>query len=70
MSEKWYVIKVSKENREKNIPHDSYVAIKYRDGLEETITDHGDRIVFITQSKNFAETLVRNLNEQLPEQSY
>ncbi|ASZ71885.1 hypothetical protein HYP40_gp44 [Lactococcus phage 96401] len=69
MSEKWYVIKVSEENREKySIPED-YVAIKYRDGLENTITEYGDTTILITPSKDVAETIVRELNEQLREQS-
>ena len=63
MSEKWYIVKVSDENREKYSIHDSYVVINSRDGLEETITKYGDTIVLITPSKNVAETVVRKLNE-------
>lgn len=63
MSEKWYVVKVSEENREKYSIPDDYVAIKYRYGLEETITEYGDTTVLITPSKNVAETIVRELNE-------
>lgn len=69
MSEKWYVIKVSEENREKNIPHDSYVVMKYREGLETTITAYGDTTVLITPSKEIAESAKRALDEQLQEQS-
>lgn len=65
MSEKWYVVKVLDENREKySIPED-YVAIKYRDGLENTITEYGDTTILITPSKNVAETVVRELNGKL-----
>lgn len=69
MSEKWYVIKVSEENIEKNIPHDSYVVMKYRAGLETTITYYGDTTVLITPSEEIAESTKRELNERLQEQS-
>ena len=69
MSDKWYVIKVSEENREKNIPHDSYVVMKYRAGLETTIKAYGDTTVLITPSKEIAERTKRALDEQLQEQS-
>ena len=69
MSEKWYVIKVSEENREKNINHDSYVVMKYRAGLETTITCYGDTTVLITPSKEIAESTKKALDEQLQKQS-
>lgn len=68
MSDKWYVIKVSEKNREKNIPNDSYVVMKYRAGLETTITCYGDTTVLITPSKEIAESTKRALDEQLRKQ--
>ena len=65
MSDKWYVIKVSEENREKNIPNDSYVVMKYRARLETTITCYGDTTILITPSKEIAENTKRALNERL-----
>lgn len=69
MSKKWYIVKVSEENKEKYSITNDYVVLKSRDELQETITEHGDTAVLITPSKNVAETVVRKLNEQLQEQS-
>lgn len=62
MNDKWYVVKLGDERLlEYSLP-DSYVVIKYRDGLEETITERADTTVLITPSRYIAETLVRKLN--------
>lgn len=70
MSEKWYVVKVSEENIEKNIPHDSYVITRCYDGLDKEINRFGDTIILTTPSEEIARNVKRALDEQLQEQSY
>ena len=65
MSKKWYIVKVSEENKEKYSITNDYVVLKSRDELEETITEYGDTTVLITPSEIVAETVARELNGKL-----
>lgn len=67
MSDKWYVIKISEENKLNFGETEDYlVSINY-DALEEDVERYGDTIILITPSKEIAETTKRVLNEQLRE---
>ena len=59
------LLKLAKKIEKKNIPHDSYVVMKYRAGLETTIKSYGDTTILITPSKEIAERTKRALDEQL-----
>lgn len=63
MIEKWYVIKVSKENKIKFSETEDYlVSISYED-LEEDVERYGDTIVLITPSEEIARKTKKQLNE-------
>lgn len=69
LNDKWYVIKVGKENRKNKPWLGNYLVQVYVDGLEETIAEYGDTIVLITTSKEIAENTKRKLDEQIQKQS-
>ena len=65
MNEKWYVIKVSEENKLNFGEKDDYlVSINY-EALEEDVERYGDTIVLITPSEELAKNTKKALNEQL-----
>lgn len=67
MNDKWYVFKLEEERLlECSLP-DSYIVLKYRDGLEQNIIEFGYTTILITPSRYIAETLVRKLNGQIQE---
>lgn len=69
MSDKWYVIKISEEHREKYSIPNGYVVMKYREGLETIIIKYGDTTVLVTPSEDVAYGTKRALDEQLRKQS-
>ena len=68
MSEKWHVVKVSEENREKYFVPDNYVLFPCNDTYNQIIKNLGDKIVLTIPSKEIAENTKKVLNEQLQEQ--
>jgi hypothetical protein len=65
MSEKWHVVKVLEENREKYFVPDNYVVFSCNDVSNQVIKDLGDTIVLTTPSKEIAESTKKALNERL-----
>ncbi|NBK98911.1 MAG: hypothetical protein EOM50_12990 [Erysipelotrichia bacterium] len=70
MSEKWYVIKVSEENKLNFRDTQYYVTSFYYASLEDDIDRYGDTVVLITPSEELAENTKKALNEQIREQGY
>lgn len=68
MIEKWHVVKVLEENREKYFVPDSYVVFSCNDVSNQVIKNLGDTIVLTTPSREIAESTKKALNEQLQEQ--
>ena len=65
MIEKWHVVKVSEENREKYFVPDNYVVFPCNDTYNKIIKNLGDTIVLTTPSKDLAESIKKALDEQL-----
>ena len=65
MSDKWHVVKVLEENREKYFVPDSYVVFPCNDESNQVIKNLGDTIVLTTPSREIAESAKKALNEQL-----
>ena len=66
---KWYVIKISEENKKKYGETNNFVICEYYDGLDDFISFYEDTIVLVTTSKEIAENTKKVLDEQLREQS-
>ncbi|ADM73600.1 hypothetical protein LaPh949_gp042 [Lactococcus phage 949] len=62
MSDKWYVIKVSEENKFNK--KRNYIISPYYDNLEKDIKRNKDTIISIIPSKEAAENTKRVLDEQ------
>lgn len=67
MSDKWYVVKVSEENKKKYHVPNNFVVFPCNDAFNQVIERLGDTIILITPSKEIAENTKRALNEQLRE---
>ena len=67
MIEKWHVVKVSEENREKYFVPDNYVVFPCNDDYNQVIKNVGDTIILTTPSKEIAGNTKKALNEQLQE---
>ena len=65
MSDKWHVVKVLEENREKYFVPDKYVIFPCNDESNQVIKNLGDTIVLTTPSREIAESTKKALNEQL-----
>ena len=63
MIEKWYVIKVSKENKLNFGETQDYLISLYYDDLEDDIDRYGDTVVLITPSEEIARKTKKQLNE-------
>ena len=70
MIEKWYVVKVSKENKKKYYAPNDFTVFPCSDISNQVIERLGDTIVLVTPSKDIAESTKKVLNEQLRKQSY
>lgn len=66
---KWYVIKISEENKKKYGETNNFVICEYYDDLDEFISFYEDTIILITTSKEIAENTKRKLDEQIQKQS-
>ncbi|AAC27232.1 e6 [Lactococcus phage bIL170] len=69
MSEKYYVVKLSKEVKIDFGGLDYIIAFGY-EKIEEDMYRHGHTPILITPSKELAKNTLRALNEQLRKQSY
>ena len=65
---KWYVIKLSEENKKKYNEINNFVICKYYEGLEKRISSYDDTTVLVTTSIEIAENTKKALDEQLREQ--
>ena len=63
MIEKWHVVKVSEENREKYFVPDNYVVFPCNDTSNQVIKNLGDTIVLTTPSRDLAESIKKELDE-------
>lgn len=66
---KWYVIKISEENKKEYGETDSFIVCEYYDGLDDRISYYDDTVILITTSIEIAKGTKRALDEQLREQS-
>ena len=62
---KWYVIKISEENKKKYDETNDFVICKYYKGLDERISSYNDTVILITTSIEIAENTKRALDEHL-----
>lgn len=70
MNKKWYVIKVSEENKLNFRDTEDYIVSIGYDVLEEDVERYGDTIVLITPSEELAKNTKKALNGKLQKQSY
>ncbi|AIX12557.1 hypothetical protein WRP3_054 [Lactococcus phage WRP3] len=68
MIEKWYVVKVSEENKKKYHAPNNFTVFPCNYIFDQAIKRLGDTVVLITPSKDIAERTKKALNEQLREQ--